>query len=517
VFAPGSRRRQFGEEVRMKLRIQLQHMAPRLLALVGGVGTAGLILLGGGVAQASPDFPLASTGDIWFQVDYAGFRGNDGGVQEEYYFKISNNQLTFQPDADSTMSGKVYVELTFKDADDNELGKAGHRYQFRVSGREVATSPDHAQILLLREPLDPRAASVEVQVEDLNARKRGILYLFTGKRKNGTAEGSLVPPPFVGKRFGVSDIQFAWEVHEGSADSPFEKNGLDVVPNPSRGYGLFLPRVTAYYEVYDLRDSANADHTYLIDYGIQAPSGKTVRTIPDTVRADSPEWVKVMTFDVADLPSGEYTLTASIRDSANGGEAASSRSFNLLWKSGSWDRTEQDILNEARVLFTEDEYNRFRTMSAGDREQYVQQFWMNADPDPTTAGNPVRQEFLRRVAYANRHFGTDGKGMISDRGRIYIRFGEPDEVERQLLPTQNDQLDQLVAGLTEENPAGRTLATNDEIDVRPFEIWTYTRQGHPLFPERERTTSVTGLKFVFVDESGTGRYILRYSSDFIGY
>jgi GWxTD domain-containing protein len=224
-----------------------------------------------------------------------------------------------------------------------------------------------------------------------------------------------------------------------------------------------------------------------------------------------------MSFDVSALPSGEYTLTVSVRDSADGGEAASSRSFNLLWKTGSWDRTEQEILDEARVLFTEKEYDRFRTMSTGDREQYVEKFWADADPDPTSAGNPLRHEFLRRVAYANRHFGSDGKGMTSDRGRIYIRFGEPDEIERELLPTQDNQLDQLVAGLSEQNAAGRTLATNDEIDTRPFEIWIYTRQGSPLFPERERTTSVTGLKFVFVDESGTGRYILRYSSDFIGY
>ncbi len=481
-------------------------VAPLLFALISATP-----------ATAAPDFPLASTGDIWFQADYAGFRGSNGGVQEEYYFKISNNQLTFEPDADSVYTGKVYVQLTFKDADDNELGKAGHRYQFQVADGDVAVSPDHAQILLLREPLDPRAASVEVQVEDLNARKRGILYLFTGKRKNGKAEGALIPPPFVGKRFGVSDIQFAWEVHEGSPDSPFEKNDLDVVPNPSRGYGLFLSRVSAYYEVYDLRDSLGVAKTYYIDHLLQDPSGETVRIVPDTVRSGSREWVKVMTFDVSALPSGEYTLAVSVRDSADGGEANSSRSFNLLWKTGSWDRTEQEILNEARVLFTEKEYDRFRSMSTGDREQYVEKFWADADPDPTSAGNPLRQEFLRRVAYATRHFGSDGKGMLSDRGRMYIRFGEPDEIERELLPTQDNQLDQLVAGLSEQNAAGRTLATNDEVDTRPYEIWTYTRQGSPLFPDRERTTSVTGLKFVFVDESGTGRYILRYSSDFIGY
>jgi hypothetical protein len=107
--------------------------------------------------------------------------------------------------------------------------------------------------------------------------------------------------------------------------------------------------------------------------------------------------------------------------------------------------------------------------------------------------------------------------MLSDRGRLYIRFGEPDEIQRELLPTGDRQLDRQVGNLTEENISGSLLATNDVIDTRPYEIWIYTRQGSPLFPARERTTTVTGLRFVFVDETGTGHYVLRYSSDFIGY
>ncbi len=190
----------------------------------------------------------------------------------------------------------------------------------------------------------------------------------------------------------------------------------------------------------------------------------------------------------------------------------------MLWNSDSWDRTEQDVLDEARVLFTETEYEKFKEMSFGDRELYIQRFWAESDPTPQSAQNELRGEFLRRVAFANREFSAHGmKGMITDRGRIYIRFGEPDEIERELLPTVDRQLDRRVDELTKDNAEGRLLATNDEADTRPYEIWSYTRRGAPLFPEREFTTSMTGLKFVFVDETGTGRYVLRYSSDFIGY
>lgn len=477
-----------------------------------------VLCLAPGRGATAAEFPLSSVGDIWFQADHAGFRGASGEVIEEYYVRITNNQLEFREDGEGAYTGQVYIRLRFKDQDERELGEAGHRYEFRVPDLPTAQSPDHAQVLLLREPLDPRARSVEVAAEDLNARKRGLLYMVTGKRRNGAAEGPLQPPPFAGKSFGISDLQFAWEVQDSTAGGPFEKNGLNVIPNPSRGYGLLQPRLTAYYEIYDLREGVEGERAFVARYEILGPSGVVTAPAPDSVQCASGECVRVVSFDLSQLGSGQFVLRASVVNAATGEETISERPFSVLWNSDSWDRTEQDVLDEARVLFTEAEYEKFKGMSFGDRELYIQRFWAESDPSPQSAQNELRGEFLRRVAFANREFSAHGmKGMITDRGRIYIRFGEPDEIERELLPTVDRQLDRRVDELTKDNAEGRLLATNDETDTRPYEIWSYTRRGAPLFPEREFTTSMTGLKFVFVDETGTGRYVLRYSSDFIGY
>jgi GWxTD domain-containing protein len=270
--------------------------------------------------------------------------------------------------------------------------------------------------------------------------------------------------------------------------------------------------------VYDLRErEPETEQTYVVRHELVDPRDNVLPTTVDTVRSASGEWIKVSSFDLSKLSMGEYTLRAIVEHPASGAEAVGERTFSLLWKNAFWAMTEQDVLDEARVLFQEDEYDRFQAMSSGDRAQYVEEFWQNADPTPGTSRNELREEFMRRVRYANGQFQSQGKGMLSDRGRLYIRFGEPDEIQRELLPTGDRQLDQQVEKLTEENISGSLLATNDVIDTRPYEIWIYTRQGAPLFPERERTTTVTGLRFVFVDETGTGHYVLRYSSDFIGY
>jgi len=471
-------------------------------------------------ALAAHDFPIAGLGDIWFQADHAGFMDADGALAEEFYFRIANNQVRFEGDEDPSAprEARVFVKLEFQDADEEKLGGAGQEFRFEVVGEDVAGSPDHSQLLLMREQVDPRTRLVRVEVEDLNSRKRGILYMVTGKRKNGVAEGNLVPAPFLDESgLRASDIQFAWEVGPGTPDSDFEKNGLNIVPNPSRTYGVLQSTASVYYEIYDDDEVGEGQKVFELRQTVISPDGEDLLTVLDTVAVRTNRFGRVFRFDVSQLPAGDYNLRVTALDLVSRRDVVTRRAFGMVW-GDAWERTEAEVVNEARVLFQEEEFERFRAMSSGDREVYLQQFWASHDPSPETRGNELRTEFQRRVDYANRHFSAFGqKGMLTDQGRIYIRFGEPDEIERQMVPTGDHQLDQLVPDLEEENLSGRNLASNDEFDVRPYEVWTYTSTGYPLFPDREYTTSRTGLRFVFIDETGTGRWVLRYSSDFINY
>ncbi|MGQ9855035.1 MAG: GWxTD domain-containing protein, partial [Candidatus Oleimicrobiaceae bacterium] len=103
-----------------------------------------------------------------------------------------------------------------------------------------------------------------------------------------------------------------------------------------------------------------------------------------------------------------------------------------------------------------------------EREMLFEDFWRRRDPTPGTERNELREEFFRRVDFANRHFTvllSERDGWQTDRGRIYIIYGPPTEVERE--PTQLD------------NPA--------------FEIWYYRDLNR---------------RFVFADRTGTGDYQL---------
>src|SRR5258708_26467482 len=67
-----------------------------------------------------------------------------------------------------------------------------------------------------------------------------------------------------------------------------------------------------------------------------------------------------------------------------------------------------------------------------ERQKFIEQFWLRRDPTPGTPKNELKEEHYRRIAYANQLYRTAaGKpGWQTDRGRIYIIYGPPDEIEQ---------------------------------------------------------------------------------------
>ncbi|MDQ3746533.1 MAG: GWxTD domain-containing protein [Acidobacteriota bacterium] len=69
-------------------------------------------------------------------------------------------------------------------------------------------------------------------------------------------------------------------------------------------------------------------------------------------------------------------------------------------------------------------------VSDTDRERFIEEFWKRRNPDPAAKDNAYRAEHYRRIAYANQNFGGKAPGWRTDRGRIYITLGAPDEIRQ---------------------------------------------------------------------------------------
>jgi GWxTD domain-containing protein len=101
----------------------------------------------------------------------------------------------------------------------------------------------------------------------------------------------------------------------------------------------------------------------------------------------------------------------------------------LLEKSASsWQKwIDEDVV----YIITNDERQAFEGLQSDDqRQRFVEQFWLRRDPTLGTPVNEYKEEHYRRIAYANGHWGNaDQPGWRTDRGRIYIRYGPPDEID----------------------------------------------------------------------------------------
>ena len=108
--------------------------------------------------------------------------------------------------------------------------------------------------------------------------------------------------------------------------------------------------------------------------------------------------------------------------------------------------------------------------------------------------------------------------MFSDMGRVFIRYGEPSEVLKQVIPAGDQTLSEIVQEIsaTEDRPVGEVRQRSPGGDIRPFEVWIYEGEL-PLPPDADpRVTRNMGhrrILFLFVDEQGLGDYRLRYSTE----
>jgi GWxTD domain-containing protein len=178
--------------------------------------------------------------------------------------------------------------------------------------------------------------------------------------------------------------------------------------------------------------------------------------------------------DKKDSPKRETVAKPLTEKQLKKKEAALKKELETPWKK--W-------LNEdVTYIITDEERKAFKQLSTDEeRESFVEQFWLRRDPTPDSIENEYKEEHYRRIAYANEHYASGAPGWKMDRGRIYITFGPPDEI------------DSHPSGGTYERP---TAEGGGETTTFPFEDWRY----------RYIEGIGNDVNIEFVDTTMTGEY-----------
>jgi len=128
----------------------------------------------------------------------------------------------------------------------------------------------------------------------------------------------------------------------------------------------------------------------------------------------------------------------------------------------------EEQLAQLRYIASQNEWQVLSKTPKNKHSESIEGFWKNLDPSPGTIRNETREKFYQRVLKADELFTIHKKlkGWSSDRGRIYIKYGEPDDIYTDFY----------------------TLGTYPHI------VWSYYKEDR---------------KFIFADTKGYGQYILR--------
>ena len=221
----------------------------------------------------------------------------------------------------------------------------------------------------------------------------------------------------------------------------------------------------------------------------------------------------------------EAAAAASATPAETGSFAAAYRAFKPAADQRPDGADENWADGPVRYLLTSDqraEYQRLSTLA--ERSEFVTEFWKAHDPHPETIENEFRDEFEKRVAFADARLGQEEtRGSLTERGMLFVLLGPPTWAGRKPLAVGEDTADpngmsryntfDVGAALKGASSAGQTAAilasmtgpanTLPESETSWREVWHYR---HELLPPK---ISYQQVDFLFVTKRGYGRNILQ--------
>jgi GWxTD domain-containing protein len=206
--------------------------------------------------------------------------------------------------------------------------------------------------------------------------------------------------------------------------------------------------------------------------------GKVVKALPVMeIKKSGSNTCLLHGINVSSLPTGVYNFEGTVSDTPSNKKIHFSRQFEIIQmdylnsQSRFTDEQAQTAANYLKYIVSPEQYKMYESLNLTGKAQFLVQFWKDNDPTPGTPENEYLEKIKQRYNYANNHFrwGKE-KGWASDRGRVLIKYGNPDDVERHLL----------------------------EPDTDPYEIWYYHTEKN--------------YEFVFADLKGDGQFALIHST-----
>jgi len=395
-------------------------------------------------------------------IDVLTFKADSGRVYLELHFDLPRSSLTHVKGEDGWFGAANFDVLIQRDS----VALARDEWRLEDIAADPSSLASGQRIVDARiYQLTPGQYQVSVAVTDSISGTRTA--------RNKTIEVSDYPED----KFSLSDIQLAMHVIQGNIHPRFDRGGFSIIPNPRR---LFAPptAINFYLEVYPTTGDT-IQHEYLFKPAILLNSTSKLKTLPAFKRISNGAFAVIDTFSVSGLPGDTYFFQLDVTCES---DSFSRRAkFHLFLPDSLLAYPVEENIDSTAVaeefeqvefLLTREQVAEASKMNPKEKAQFLKQLWRRYDDDPLTPEVPLRKVFQTRVKEADdRWTNSRSVGHQTDRGRIYVIHGEPDDREIHTLDSH----------------------------AKPYETWTYNSlQG--------------GVMFAFVDRSALGEFTLVHST-----
>jgi GWxTD domain-containing protein len=494
----------------------------RICALFICLGVLGSYsMAGGGVVS-----PLQGTGEIPFSADLPVFYPEFGPAQVNLALRVFERDLVRPRPGERkrlglrlrlARSGVVVID-TLRTIE----------FSLRKSGELSAGS--------WTEPI--RLIEIDFEVEP------GVwavtLDLGDGDGARSRATGVLEVVETAGPR--LSDPQFRLTTGDGT------------LPWPDRVYGLNQDTLEVYFEVTTAIGAKPLEGAQAFRFEVHDPRYGILDEQQLLLTLEAGKSAAVWRLPVGDFPEGSYGLKIVPPWET---DSVPMREFSISWRIDRALEGGDELLVEAELALLPVDYQRFVRLSRARQIQMLEEFWSVVDPTPGTARNETRNEFRGRITKANRLYHTlRGPGALSDRGRIFTRYGSPRLIDTEVMPRNGDDLELAIQSLHDiytpevdgvmargdiygdsgTGPRVQPLSlpgaqASESVDFSSetatdlrrnaakvgreggFEVWKYEYSGRPLLDHhRPGLAEQQDIRFIFVDRRGVGDYRLEFSN-----
>lgn len=371
-------------------------------------------------------------------VNYAIFTTETNGCYVETYFLIPGTNVTFPKNDAGKLQAAVDVTILFRQG---EKITNFDKYQLTSQAVDKPTDINFNLIDLKRYALPNGDYVLEISFEDThNAENKAS---FTDSLTI-TQEKSKV---------NIADIVLI-EKYTPNEEKPTEytKVGYDLVPNVLNFYPNDLNRLTFYTEIYNAK-SVLHDPVFLVTYSVMEKDGNKVVHSAHGFKKQNAATINpiLAELDISKLPSGNYDLVVAVRNKSNDllvekrvffqrakkivAQRLSETENIVVDNTFAAQVAEDDLtfyLKSMRPISGENEKqyidNAVGTNNAKIMRQFLYNFWVQRNPyQPAEAF----AEHKERVAFTEKHYKSQiFDGYESDRGRIYLKYGEPSDMAK---------------------------------------------------------------------------------------